>query len=43
MILPTFAVPVTLAEVATTLPTNVVDINAPFAKLAENAVLLCSG
>ena len=26
----------------TTLPINVVAINAPFAKLAENAVLLCS-
>ena len=25
------------------LPTNVVAINAPFAKLAEIAVLLCSG
>ena len=41
--LPMLAVPVILAEVATILPTNVVEINAPFAKLAENAVLLCSG
>ena len=32
--------PVTLPV---TLPTNVVAINAPFAKLAEIAVLLCSG